>query len=122
MAGAHGPFRQKTDPGGIAGMLGPAPQSVASCNCFGRYIEARDGDVVACIAHAVATGTHWVINLSLGYEGLRNDTAHKLYYDALEEFCAADGIAVMAAGNGEQLQDVLAPSSCTVCNVFVAFA
>jgi hypothetical protein len=49
----------------------------------------------------MATGTHWVINLSLGDEGTRNDTAHKLYHDAMAEFCAADGIAVIAAGNGE---------------------
>ncbi|WIA32415.1 hypothetical protein OEZ86_003238 [Tetradesmus obliquus] len=48
----------------------------------------------------VATNTHWVINLSLGDEGLRSDAAHQLYYDAMKAFCAADGIAVMAAGNG----------------------
>jgi hypothetical protein len=54
--------------------------------------------------HAVATGTHWVINLSLGDEQSRNDTAHQLYVDVFTEFCAADGIAVLAAGNGERFK------------------
>lgn len=101
IAAGHGRFRKQDDPAGIAGIIGPAAHSVASCNCFGRYTDGRDGDVVACIAHAVATNTHWVINLSLGDEGLRSDAAHQLYYDAMKAFCAADGIAVMAAGNGE---------------------
>ncbi|KAF6261351.1 hypothetical protein COO60DRAFT_1699898 [Scenedesmus sp. NREL 46B-D3] len=100
MAAGHGPFRRQDDPSRTAGIVGPAAQAVASCNCFGRYQEGRDGDVVACIAHAVETGTHWVVNLSLGDEGSRDDTAHKLYYDTLTEFCAAGGIAVIAAGNG----------------------
>ncbi|WIA12287.1 hypothetical protein OEZ85_012344 [Tetradesmus obliquus] len=100
IAAGHGRFRNQDDPAGIAGIIGPAAHSVASCNCFGRYTDGRDGDVVACIAHAVATNTHWVINLSLGDEGLRSDAAHQLYYDAMKAFCAADGIAVMAAGNG----------------------
>jgi hypothetical protein len=104
MAAGHGPFRAQNDPSGVAGIVGPAPHSMASCNCFGRYGEGRDGDVIACIMHAVATGTHWVINLSLGDEQSRNDTAHQLYVDVFTEFCAADGIAVLAAGNGERVR------------------
>jgi hypothetical protein len=55
--------------------------------------------------HVVATRTHWVINLSLGDEMPRNDTAHQLYADVFAEFCAAGGIAVMAAGNGERRRE-----------------
>jgi hypothetical protein len=62
--------------------------------------------------HAVATGTHWVINLSLGDEQPRNDTAHQLYVNAFTQFCAADGVAVLAAGNGEPVRvwfDLICP-------------
>jgi hypothetical protein len=101
MAAGHGPYEKQKDRSGIAGVVGPAPQGVAACNAFGSYSSARDGDVIQCIMHAVASNTHWVINLSSSSIRARNNTGHQLYLDAIGELCAAGGIAVLSAGNGE---------------------
>jgi hypothetical protein len=100
MAAGHGPYEGQKDISGIAGVVGPAPQGVASCNAFGSFTSARDSDVIECITHAVASNTHWVINLSSSSIRRRNNTGHQLYLDAIGELCAAGGIAVLSAGNG----------------------
>jgi hypothetical protein len=51
------------------------------------------------IAYAVSTKSHYAINLSLGaVDSIADD---QFYQDAFRQFCNADGIALIAAGNGE---------------------
>eukprot|EP00775_Hariotina_reticulata_P002403 gene2403-2707_t len=94
------------DTRGIAGLAGPAANSIISCNTFGTSKGAAITDIVRCLQHAVSRNAAWVINMSLGGIYALADASVSLLREAMQAVCNAGGIIVVAAGNDGR--DVLA--------------
>ncbi|WIA38422.1 hypothetical protein OEZ86_001748 [Tetradesmus obliquus] len=105
IAGSWSPYDKQADARGIAGVVGPAYGNLVSCNVFGNGEGASDSDIATCIQHAVRVRAHYAINLSLGGPGDIGD-GDQYWRDTFAPFCNAGGVALIAAGNGYEVNGV----------------